>query len=82
MYMTYEEARKIIETAIAEVEWNYPLDYDVAFETAKEALDKQIPKKPQEDNVFFRCPTCSTLFTPAEDYCNKCGQKIDWSDLK
>lgn len=36
--MTNEEAIKIIEIAIAEVEWNYPLEYSVAFEKAIEAL--------------------------------------------
>ena len=32
--MTEKEAIKVIEIAIAEVEWDYPLDYAVAFETA------------------------------------------------
>ena len=36
--MTTQEAIKIIEVAIAEVEWNYPLDYATAFEKAIEAL--------------------------------------------
>ena len=40
--MTNEEAIKTIEVAIADVEWNYPLDYSIAFETAIEALEKQI----------------------------------------
>lgn len=43
--MTPEEAIKTIELAKAEVEWEYPMDYAVAFEKAKEALEKQIPKK-------------------------------------
>ena len=37
--MTPEEAIKTIQVAIAEVEWNYPMDYSVAFETAIEALE-------------------------------------------
>ena len=36
--MTEKEAIKVIEIAIAEVEWDYPLDYAVAFETAIKAL--------------------------------------------
>ena len=44
--MTNEEAIKTIEVAIAEVEWNYPMDYAIAFENAISALEKQIPKKP------------------------------------
>lgn len=36
--MTENEAIKVIEIAIAEVEWDYPLDYAVAFETVIKAL--------------------------------------------
>ena len=36
--MTPEKAIKTIQVAIAEVEWNYPLDYAIAFETAIKAL--------------------------------------------
>ena len=46
--MTPNEAIETIKVAIADVEWNYPLDYSIAFETAIEALEKQIPKKPNE----------------------------------
>ena len=36
----------MIEIAIAEVEWEYPMEYAIAFEIAMSALEKQIPKKP------------------------------------
>jgi len=36
--MTIKEAIKIIEVAIAEVEWDYPLEYAVTFEMAIAAL--------------------------------------------
>ena len=36
--MTNIEAIKIIEIAKAEVEWNYPMDYQIAFDMAIEAL--------------------------------------------
>lgn len=36
--MTNEEAIQIIETAIAEVEWEYPMNYAAAFDKAIEAL--------------------------------------------
>ena len=41
--MTPQEAIETIKVAIAEVEWNYPMNYAVAFEKAIEALEKQIP---------------------------------------
>lgn len=43
--MTTQEAIQTIKIAIAEVEWDYPMDYAIAFEEAIEALEKQIPKK-------------------------------------
>ncbi len=39
--MTIEEAIATIEAAKAEVEWNYPLEYAVAFEMAIVALRAQ-----------------------------------------
>lgn len=80
--MNPKEAIKTIKIAIAEVEWNYPMDYQVAFETAIEALEKQIPKKPNK----LTCPSCGFdkidnswwVFT----YCPKCGQLIDWEVIE
>lgn len=39
--MKPEEAIGIMKIALAEVEWEYPMDYAAAFETAIEALEKQ-----------------------------------------
>ena len=78
--MTAEEAIKTIQVAIAEVEWNYPLDYSVAFETAIEALEKQIPKKLKDDGWLY-CPICGRdVLMDRFDYCPDCGQALDWSD--
>ena len=38
--MTNKEAIETIKIAMAEVEWNYPMDYTVAFEMAVDALEK------------------------------------------
>ena len=40
-----ENAIKTIKIAIAEVEWNYPLDYAIAFETAIEALKEKLERE-------------------------------------
>ena len=40
--MTAKEAIKTIQVAIGEVEWEYPLDYSIAFETAIEALKEHV----------------------------------------
>ena len=80
--MTAEEAIKTIQVAIAEVEWEYPLDYLIAFETAIEALEKQVAKKVTKSV----CPSCKRIFLFKKkkkrkgDYCDNCGQALDWSD--
>ena len=91
--MTAEEAIKTIQVAIAEVEWEYPLDYSVAFETAIEALDKQIPKKPINEECYYICPCCRDDLGVSDDdifiyelsmpkYCSNCGCVLDWSEVK
>ena len=40
--MTNEDAIKTINIAMAEVEWDYPMDYTVAFEEAIKALEEQM----------------------------------------
>ena len=80
--MKAEEAIKTIQVAIAEVEWEYPLDYSEAFGTAIEALEKQVAKKVTKSV----CPSCNRIFLFRHgekikgDYCDNCGQALDWSD--
>ena len=77
--MKSKEAIETIKVAIAEVEWNYPMDYTIAFETAIEALKKQVPKKPAVNMAEYGvCPTCGRSIDT--DYCIYCGQRIDWSE--
>ena len=40
--MTIKEVIETINIAIAEVEWDYPMGYTVAFEEAIKALEKQM----------------------------------------
>lgn len=86
--MTYEEAKNIIRVAIAEVEWNYPLEYAMAFQMAEEAIDKQIPRKPVGEGTYCRCGVCGTRVRSGNGWsshtkdtvCRKCFTVIDWSD--
>lgn len=95
--MTPEEAIKTIQVAVAEVEWNYPMYYAEAFETAIKALEKQIPKKPKIKKDGYRtisydCPYCGRYFVSEICgelcagmkylYCFNCGQKIDWRETE
>ena len=51
---------------------------------AIEALEKQIPKKLVVwDNGTQHCPYCEhdlTYISSEDEYCCRCGQKIDWRD--
>lgn len=74
-----EQADEYIEVIISK-------DDIKAFKTAISALEKQIPKKPQEVDVDFStfvCPNClsAIMYTDEKEthnYCLNCGQKLDW----
>ena len=65
--------------------------YEVRMEAIK-ALKKQIPMKPNNVKTIFdfsgkyyttkgNCPVCNREGLYKSDfYCNKCGQKLDWSE--
>lgn len=64
--------------------------YQAAFKTAIEALEKQIPKKPEKNEYnYFICPCCNSddyslmhdsNYADRYNYCHNCGQALDWSD--
>ena len=88
--MTNQEAindLKVILSEITECEESicYITDIDAEpLRLAIKALKKQIPKKPiVSDDII--CPNCSAiliycLHTSEIDYCDKCGQRLNWSE--
>lgn len=89
--MTPQEAIEIIKDpnrhyrAKADGAYEYT-EFVEALETAKQALEKQIPKKPlKAHGGAYRCPNCQMKhFNPdwiGTKYCD-CGQALDWSDDK
>lgn len=98
-----EVLQREIATLEAQKDWdeygqplyNETLDEIIKYyETAIEALEKQLPKKPTyegdgyaPDGTFvydtWECPNCGECYEvdyDDYDYCPKCGQKIDWSE--
>ncbi len=79
--MTPENAIKILKGLYPDLS----LAGKAAIDAAVEALEKQIPKKPDSGyGIFFSededkiCPVCGN---PNPDtYCGTCGQQLDWSD--
>lgn len=62
------------------------------YETAIEALEKQLPKKAEYEGGFSnngftryrmaKCPDCDRWHSSRDEiiYCSKCGQRLDWSE--
>lgn len=49
-----------------------------AFKMAISALEKQEGKKPLPHVEMFECENCGNVIMPYDDYCYRCGQRIDW----
>lgn len=77
--MTEKVAIKILQE---EHDYAQLLSYvNEALQMARNALEKQIPKKPK-GTCWLRCPSCDKMLDVwvRKNYCGGCGQKIDWSD--
>nr|DAN41066.1 MAG TPA: Trm112p-like protein [Caudoviricetes sp.] len=51
--------------------------YIGALKLAISALEKQVPEKPM--NKYY-CPSCEEQLMGKVNYCEECGQAIDWSE--
>lgn len=67
-------------------ERNFAIYITEALNMGIEALEKQIPTRPLEENRYYgqgKCPNCSAVFIDkSTQYCGNCGQALDWSDLE
>lgn len=82
--MTYEELIKNLQYLISEDYTDTQMDYVEEIEIAINAIDKQIPKKPN-CKIYTsdtRCPICNIPLCIGSNYCINCGQKIDWRDAE
>lgn len=101
--MTPQEAIEIIKDpnrhyrAKADGAYEYT-EFVEALETAKQALEKQIPKKvtthtAQENckigartiragSQINKCPICKSFISKINKHCGNCGQALDWSNDK
>lgn len=98
--MTNEEALKCIEDVLnSDYHYDESLGYQLTsddfewLEKAKEALKKQIPKKPSlhsfsesyDTYTYFKCPNLCDIYCEVKNnmhFCSKCGQALDWSDTE
>lgn len=77
--MTYEEAvkhaLKMVDNCI-----DIKINCSGAKEIIKDVLSKQLTLKPFFDNIedFYHCSRCEAIVLKTQNYCDFCGQKIDW----
>ncbi len=91
---------KKVREAIEAIKANYPTSgyymLREGLDTAIEALEKQLPKKPRENEIrggwlgkqkHYTCPTCGNCLLEEmmnerqnTSYCWDCGQRLDWSE--
>ena len=74
----YEEALYEITRSIGNHGW---FGRDVT-DVLQELVDKETPMKivlgSEKDSP--RCPNCDRWFPNRQEYCSKCGQRIDWEE--
>lgn len=94
--MTYEEALQETAKRIELKKLTHEPGVLEYYGLVKEALEKQTAKKPNLEgdgyddsgNIIYDtwiCPGCEERYEVDYDdfdYCPKCGQRIDWSDIK
>ncbi len=63
------------------------------YKLIREALEKQIPKKPINEECYYICPCCRGDLGVSDDdifiyelsmpkYCSNCGCELDWTEVK
>lgn len=54
------------------------------YNTAIEALEKQLPKKaikhPAKFATIYECPSCGDVDVYGQKNCEECRQRLDWSE--
>ena len=80
--MTESEAIELIEKDLKLHSKDLSSKYKKGLRMAINALEKQIAKKPKTDDryVMYICPWCNDFVKVSHNYCQNCGQKLDWGD--
>lgn len=81
----YQEAIAIRNAYIQTESGTKCLDdyYKESFDTLQELVDKETPKKvkPFPNSFYIKtCPNCSSTLETKRNYCDNCGQRLDWGD--
>lgn len=89
--MTHEEARKNISAYVFMECENMPMQVIKALNVAREALEKEIPKKPKimdstlvGEKFWWYCGHCgaSRHTNSKSNCCSYCGGKVNWNEAE
>lgn len=82
--MTESEAIELIEKDLKLHSKDLSSKYKKGLRMAINALEKQTPKKPKTDDryVMYICPWCNDFVKVSHNYCQNCGQKIDFGECR
>ena len=78
----YDEALNALTSGILDTS-----DIDPYMDAIVKALSKQIPVKPESTppvagmKYWYRCPSCYMGLDRYSQYCDVCGQLLDWEDV-
>lgn len=83
--MTYDKVHDAVVSMIADGFITAYIEKREFWQTVREALEKQIPKKPKykSENSLPSCSQCGGIIDLLQgdaNYCPNCGQKLDWTD--
>ena len=70
------------QKALNHYDWNVPIRSVEQFKILQELVDKETPNKVLLDSEKHspRCPNCDRWFPNRQEYCSRCGQRIDWGE--
>ena len=75
----YDEALDALTSGMLDIS-----DIEPYMDTIVAALKKQIPVKPESTSIvsnmkhWYRCPDCNMWVLKYSQYCDVCGQILDW----
>lgn len=90
--MTPQKALELLNNIEIAEQYQGKDQYTDMLLMCKSALEKQIPKKPEQDIYgYYQCPFCmaddyalmhDSNIADRYNYCHNCGQALDWSDTE
>lgn len=91
--MTAKKALELLNDVEFSEKYQGVQEYTKMLIVCKEALEKQIPKMPINEECYYICPCCRGDLGVSDDdifiyelsmpkYCSNCGCVLDWSEVK